>query len=317
MSFRTPMWLWLVAAIPLLTILLVALERRRVAVARRFMSERLRGVANPARALRPYLLALSSAGLAVALAGPYAGFMTVPITARELNRVIAIDVSHSMSAEDVGVSRLAAAKAIAKRIIEQQSGRAALIAFEASAETVSPLTNDTDAVLALLDTLQPGEVGQAGSDLGAAILASLRLVDAEPGQKADVILISDGEEQGRRLADAIRRARTRSVRVSAILVGSEDGSVIPAGDGVLRDESGDIVKTYARADVLERIAGGTAGVFLDNPFASESLDPLLARGIPGAAKEKYVRVPVDRYQWPLGFAFILFFCASLLNRGAE
>jgi hypothetical protein len=30
-----------------------------------------------------------------------------------------------------------------------------------------------------------------------------------------------------------------------------------------------------------------------------------------------VRVPIDRYQWPLAIAFAAFFCGSLANRGAE
>ncbi len=317
MSFRSPQWLWLLVLVPFAAAFFIARERTRLAVARRFASERLRGVANPARVLRPYVLTVALTAAAIALAGPYRGFTTVPIVTREANRIIAFDVSNSMAADDIGTTRLAAAKAIAKRLIENHSGRVALIAFEASPEVISPLTNDTDAVLALLDTLQAGEVGQPGSDIGDAILTSLRLVEGEAGQKADVVVISDGEEQGHRLADAIRRARTRSVQISTIGVGTENGSSIPTGDGVLRDESGEIITTRMQPDVLERIAANTGGVFLANPFAEHALAPLLARGVAGAAKQKDVRVPIDRYQWPLGFAVIGLVCASLLNRGAE
>lgn len=316
MSFRSPEWLWLLAAIPFVLPFLISRERRRTSIARRFVSERLRGGGDPLRTARPYVLAVAIAAAAIALAGPYAGFTTVEITTREANRIIAIDVSHSMAAEDVGTSRLGAAKAIAKRIIDRHNGRVGLVAFESTADVVAPLTNDAEAVLALADTLQPGEVGQPGSDIGAAVLASLRLIEADPGQKADIVVISDGEEQGKRIDDAIRRAQAKGVSVSGIVVGTSTGSTIPTSDGALRDESGEMVLTYARADILERLAKGTGGTSIENPFSEHELTPLLSRAA-GAARTTDVRVPVDRYQWPLGLAFMAFFAASLLNRGAE
>src|SRR6185436_2273814 len=195
MTFRALSLLWLLALVPFVLLLLVMRERLRAQIARRFTSEHLRGVANPARALRPWLIALALLGAVVALAGPYAGYTLVPIMAREANRVLVIDVSNSMAAEDVGTSRLSAAKAIAKRLAEAQEGRIALLVFEASPDVVSPLTSDTDAVIALLDTLQQGEVGQPGSDLGTALIAALRLIETDPLQKADIVVISDGEDQ--------------------------------------------------------------------------------------------------------------------------
>ncbi|HUP47278.1 MAG TPA: VWA domain-containing protein [Thermoanaerobaculia bacterium] len=317
MSFRSPEWLWLLAAVPLVLPFLIARERRRSYAARRFVSERLRGIGNPLRVARPYVLAVAAAAVSLALAGPYAGFTTVSVSTREANRVIAIDVSHSMAAEDIGTSRLAASKAIAKRIIERHGGRVALIAFEAGAEVISPLTNDNDAVLALVETLQAGEVGRAGSDLGAAVIAALRLIESDAGQKADIVLISDGEDQGRRIDEAVNRARARGVTVSGIVVGGAEGSTIVMRDGPLRDEAGEVVVTYARADVVQRLARGTGGTSLENPFSEHALDPLLARTAAAAARTSDVRVPLDRFQWPLALAFAAFFCASLLNRGAE
>lgn len=319
MSFRAPLWLWLAAASPLVFAFLVARERARIRVAQRFVSERLRGVANPLRVIRPYLLTAAWIATAVALAGPEAGYTTMPVVDRETNRVIVIDVSNSMAAEDVGASRLAAAKAIAKKLVEQTDGRSAVVAFESAAEVIAPLTNDDEAVLALIDTLQAGEVGEPGSDLGAAIDASLKLLQAETSQKADVIIISDGEEQGSRLGltEALHRARTRGIAISTIAVGTPEGATIPTGNGVLRDESNEIVTTHEQPEVLQRVARATGGRFLDNPFASNALNPLLARRAAGGERSRPVRVPIDRYQWPLAVAFVAFFCGSLANRGAE
>lgn len=317
MTFRAILWLWLAAATPLALLFFVWRERLRRRIARRFVSERLRGVAAPFRVLRPYTMGIGLAGAMVALAGPQMGFRTVPLIDRESNRVIVIDVSNSMAARDVGTSRLDAAKAIARRLVESDDGRVALVAFEGTASVVSPLTSDTAAVGSLIDSLQPGEIGEAGSDLGQAILVALRIAEGETSQKGDIVLVSDGEDQGMRLAEALRRAGTRQVEVSAILVGTRGGGTIPLPDGVLRDESGEIVTTRADDRPLRRIALSTGGHFLDNPFSQRALDVLLRDREVGAPKQKSARVPIERYQWPLSVALAALLVGSLLNRGAE
>ena len=317
MTFRALHLLWLLALVPFATAMFVMRERTRTRLARRFASERLRGITNPVRPLRPWLLGLAIAAALVALAGPYAGFTTVPITAREANRIVAIDVSNSMAAQDVGTTRLTAAKALAKRIVEAQSGRVALVVFEAQAVVSSPLTTDTDAVIALIDSIQPGEVGEAGSDIGGAILASLRLIEADPAQKADLVLISDGEDQGVRVTEALQRAKAMNVPISTIVLGSPEGSAISTPDGPLRDDSGQIVTTYARVDVLENIAKETGGKAFVNPFAERAIASLVADPRSAIERRTEVGVPVDRYQWPLALAFFAILGGSLLNRGAE
>jgi Ca-activated chloride channel family protein len=317
MSFRSMVVLWLLAILPIALAFLIARERLRTRIARRFAAERLRGNTNPARSLRPWLLGSALALAILALAGPFFGYEVVPVIAREANRVLVIDVSNSMGAEDVGTSRLSAAKAIAMRLANAQDGRVALVVFEAMPEVVSPLTSDTEAVSSLIDTIQPGEIGEPGSDLGSAILAALRLIENDPAQKADLVVLSDGEDQGTRVTEAVQRARQRGVEVSTIVVGSSSGSTIPSTRGPLRDESGEIVTTYARTDVMSEVARNTGGVMLENPFADDALHPLLGKRGALTNNETETRVPVDRYQWPLGLAFVLFLAGSVLHRGAE
>ncbi len=316
-AFRLPQMLWLALIVPLALVFFLARERQRVRTARRFVSERLRGVANPLRTLRPWLAALSLLGCVIALAGPEAGFRVVPIEQRESNRVIAIDVSLSMDARDVGTSRLDAAKAIAKRIIDAQPGRVGLVIFESAAEVVSPLTSDGDAVEALLDSIQAGEVSNPGSDLSVALNAALRLVGGDATQRGDIVVISDGEDQSTRLDDTIAKLAQHGVPVSTILVGTAGGSTIPraGGGGVLLDDNGQVVTTYARPEALQKIASATGGTFYSNPFGEHALDSLAATG--GTLKQKNVRVQIERYQWPLAFACVALFLGSLANRGAE
>lgn len=316
-TFASPRLLWLAVAVPVALLYLILRERQRTAAARRFVSERLRGVANPARVLRPLLVALALLGCVVAVAGPQAGFTIVPVEQRESNRVLVIDVSLSMLAEDVGTSRLDAAKAVAKRIIAAHQGRVALVIFEQSAEVVSPLTSDGDAVGALLDSIDAGEIGLAGSDLGAALVKAARLLDADSGRRGDIVLITDGEDQGTRTDEEVAKLAARGIAVSTIEVGTTVGATIPdqTARGALRDDNGEVVTTTAHPDTLRRIAAATGGKFYDNPFAEHALDSLAASG--GTQRRTTVRVPVERYQWPLAFAVVFLFLGSLLQRGAE
>lgn len=316
-SFRLPQMLWLALIVPFALLFFLARERKRIRIARRFVSERLRGVANPLRFLRPWLVALALLGCVIALAGPEAGFRTIPIEQRESNRVIAIDVSLSMAAQDVGTSRLDAAKAVAKRIIDAQQGRVGLVVFESAAEVVSPLTTDDDAVEALLDSIQAGEVSNPGSDLSVALMAALRLA-GDTAQRGDIVVISDGENQSTRLDDTIAKLAQRGVTVSTILVGTAAGSTIPRpeGGGDLVDDNGQVVTTYARPEALQKIAAATGGKFYANPFGEHALDSLAASG-GTMMKQRNVRVPIERYQWPLALACVAMFLGSLANRGAE
>ena len=317
LTFRSMPLLALALLAPIALVFLIARERHRIRLAHRFISESLRGVANPARKLRPYLGALAILAAAVALAGPRAGYKVMPVEERASNRVIAIDVSESMGARDVGASRLDAAKAIAKRIVEANTGRIGLVIFESRAEVVCPLTSDDEAVSELIDSIQPGEVGDPGTDLGTAILKAALLVDLDPMQKGDVVVISDGEDQGSRIDEAMRRMRQRGISVSAVLVGTTNGSTIPRADGAqLRDDNGQVIDTYAHPEVLERVAKGTGGRFYENPFGEHDLDALAAPPS-GKGREKNVKVPIERFQWPLALGMIALMLGSFVNRGAE
>lgn len=316
MSFRSTGALWLLAAVPLALLFLVARESARTRLARLFSSERLRGVRNGARVLRPFFVSAGLIAAIVSLAGPYAGFTLVPIVTRESSRVLVIDVSNSMGAVDAGSTRLAAANALAVRLARSQEGRVGLVVFEAQPEIVSPLTTDGEAVASLVDTLQPGEVGAPGSDVGSAIVAALGLLDADLGQKGDIVVLSDGEDQGSRVAEAVQRARTRGISVSTIMIGSGQGASIPTPQGPMRDSTGDVVTTYARPEVLAGIARDTGGQALVNPFSGRGLDALLGSGAT-TERKTHARIPIDRFQWPLALAFFAFLGGSILHRGAE
>src|SRR5437763_16541020 len=101
LTFRSLPMLALAVIAPIALLFLIARERHRIRVARRFVSENLRGVANPLRVLRQCLIAIGLLSVAIALAAPRAGLTPVPVESRESNRLIALDVHDRMGANHV------------------------------------------------------------------------------------------------------------------------------------------------------------------------------------------------------------------------
>lgn len=319
LTFAEPQRLWLLVAAPAVAMLLLARERLRAERAERFVSARVRGRSNGLRAARPWLLALALVLGVTAFAGPRLGEQVRELPTIESNLVIALDLSQSMDARDAGTSRLSAAKAIARRLIESTDARVGLIVFEATAETVSPLTEDHAAVAALIDSLDTGELPEAGSDFSKAIDEAIELAKSVGDRAVDVVILSDGEHRGRRWEDSLGVARARGLRVSAVVVGSSEGAPIPfEGDGDhLEDASGERIVTRASDEPLRTIASECGGRFWSNPSEPITADALMGTETVKGPGGRVERIPVERYQWPLGAAFVLFLGAMVVNRGAE
>lgn len=319
-SFADTRLLVLLAAIPLAAWFLWVRERARRRRADSFLSVRIRGERMPARLLRPWLLTAALALGFFALAGPRFGHTLRPLLHDEGALVIAIDISNSMAAEDLGVSRLSAARALVRQILEKERGKVGLVAYESVAEIVAPLTTDREAVADLAASLTTGELTLPGSNPGAAVLTSLEALRRSGSASRRIVLISDGEDQSDLLARAIESAREARTPVSTILVGSREPSFIPVGPRgeLLMDEDGEVVRTTANPAVLSHLAEATGGSFLSNPFQPQAVSSLeaAARDV-REDDEAMQRVPSERYQWPLALSFLLFFAGSLIHRGAE
>ena len=319
LTFAEPQRLWLLVAAPLVAMLLFARERVRTARADRFVSVRVRGSSNGLRAARPWLLVVSLALGVVAAAGPRLGEQVRELPAIEANLVVVLDLSQSMDARDAGTSRLSAAKAVARRLIESTDARVGLIVFEAAAETISPLTDDHAAVITLLDSLDTGELPEAGSDFSKAIDESIEVAKSVGDRAVDVVILSDGEHRGRPWEESLGVARTRGLRISAVVVGGSEGAPIPleGGGGYLEDSTGQKIVTRASDEPLQTIARECHGLFWSNPVEPVTLEALTSKEASTDRGGRVERIPVERYQWPLGAAFALFLGAMVVNRGAE
>ncbi len=169
MSFEAPLFLWGLLLIPAALIAYLLAQRRRTRYAVRFTNLDLLANLVPAtpawRRHVPaacYLLAL--AALLVSLARPRA---TIPVPRDAATVVMVMDISGSMDAADVQPTRLGAARAAAKRFLDQLPPRfrVALISFSSGVNVASPPTTDRAAIRHALDGLH----AEGGTAMGDAI----------------------------------------------------------------------------------------------------------------------------------------------------
>lgn len=288
MIFANPGWLVALAALPLAILAAAWLgrrdQRRLAALVARPLWGRV--VRRPSVRWSRARLALELAGMAlvvVALARPQWGIVREKVEREGKDVVLVLDTSGSMATADVAPSRFFLAKQALLQLVARLEGdRFALVAFEGEAYPLVPLTLDADALGLFLETVEPGIVPAPGSSLGSGLAKGLEaFVDEERRNKA-MVLVSDGEDLGGDVEQAVARAKEKGVVVFAVGVGTEAGQPVPELDaeghtiGYKRDESGNTVVSRLDMTTLEAIARGTGGqVFRITP-ADTSLSGLAA-----------------------------------------
>ena len=312
--------LWVVPAAGLL--LWLSGRRARAALARfTALGGRLAQLDRRRRLARQLLALLALAAIGVALLRP--GWDPQPLVVRQEGRdvVFAVDVSRSMLAEDLAPSRLERAKlAILDALPALQGDRVAVVAFAGDAAVVCPLTRDYGFFKWAVQGLSPGSVQVQGTLIGDAVRKiAAEVFDPREKRFKDLILISDGEDQGSYPEVAASVAGEQGVRILAIGLGDEGrGSRIPvSGFGAEREylsAQGGEVWTRLEATTLRRMALATpGGRYLHGATGTFDLGTLYRGLIAGEEGRDFGPVEITRYQEK----FQLFLLAALLLLAAE
>jgi Ca-activated chloride channel homolog len=236
--------------------------------------------------------------LAVAVAGPAAA---LPVGRSAGTVILAMDVSNSMSADDVIPSRLAAAQQAALSFIDAQpdSVDIGVVGFDQGALTTSQPSADRAAAKAAVQRLRTA----GGTSLASAILGSLSAITGTPVRIGDdgdlpdigywgsatIVLFSDGEDQGG--SDAVSAAATiaqnAGVHIEAVGVGTADGTTV--------EVDGYQLHTALETEQLTAIAQATGGTY-HRAFEAEELDDI--------ASTIDLRLTVAKQDVPLAGGFI-------------
>jgi len=275
----------------------IRLSRRRSAALRAA------GVSLGGARHRPLGLWFSLAGvvvLAFAMAGPVA---SLPVARSAGTVILAMDVSHSMTASDVAPTRLAAAQQAALAFIDAQPDTVdiGVVGFDQGALTSALPSADRAVAKAAVENLRTS----GGTSLGSAVLGSLsaitgktvtigrdgELPDLGSWGSATIVLFSDGEDSGGGADDAVIAAATvaqnAGIHIDAVGVGTAEGTTV--------ELDGYQIHTALDTDQLTAIAQTTGGSFHPASDAGQ---------LDGVASDIDLRLTVADQDVPLAGAFI-------------
>ena len=289
MSFGSPVVLWGLFLVPLVVVLYVMAQRRRIRYAVRFTNlDLLANIVTKAprwrRHLPPALFLLALSSLLVGLARPQA---TVLVPKEESNVVLAVDTSGSMAATDVMPDRLSAAQEAAETFLDRspKNLRVGLVAFNSRLSRILPPTDDQAAVQEVLGLLR----ADGGTAMGDALLHAVEISRPRAGDSpgdnspefaemnkppskarqpeeespAAVILLSDGSNTAgeTKPLEAAQRAKERGIPVYSVALGTPEG-VVDEFEGGYKPAPPD-------KETLRRIAETTGGEFFTSSSGAD------------------------------------------------
>lgn len=225
-------------------------------------------------------LALLAAGwiiVCVALAGPTWRTLPQPVQKQLHAQVLVFDLSLSMYADDLKPSRLERARFKLRDILDQsEESLTGLIVFAGSSHVVTPLTDDTNTIINMINGLSPDIMPIKGSNPLEALESARDLMTQAGISDGHIILMTDDLD-----ADFTARAQqvvdTQRMPVSILALGTTDGAPIRLPDGnLLKSAQGAIVVPGTpigrMRDAAQQLGGRFASLSADN----SDIDRILA-----------------------------------------
>jgi len=288
-------------------------------------------------ALQPYVLTAPDLGLrrhrllaggamvawvlaTVALAGPTWERLPVPAYRSSEALVVALDLSRSMDAGDLEPSRLARAKLKLMSLLERRdAGQTGLVVFSAHAFTVTPLTDDTGTVAALVSSLSSDLMPSRGSFPEAGVSRAAQLMRQTGIDRGEILLMTDAEVSPS-MQELARELRADGFALHVLAVGTAEGGPIaqPRG-GFLTNNTGQVFVSRVNLGALRSLAELGGGRFASLTPDDRDLDSLFpnssAAGEDVSTEGTDLRTDVWRDQGPWLVLLLLPLVAFAFRRG--
>jgi Ca-activated chloride channel family protein len=291
------------------------------------MSARARfGPAAPHRLMSyaaPALLIAASAIAAFAAARPQWGAHETQVEERGIDLMIVLDVSNSMRATDAPPTRLQRAQDEIIALLEQMSGdRAGLVIFAGQPFPRSALTADLVALRTIVDGVDE-EIALVppGSDLGAAITRAHEALESGTADTRVLLIVSDGEDHGGRVDEAVAAARSAGIRTYTAGAGTAAGAQVAdvdpqTGEIIPRVSNGSPVITRLDAAALEGMATAGGGRYVQLSGEGRPLTTLASDFASLDATTfatETTATPIERFQIFTAIALAIVVVATLLH----
>lgn len=314
-----PEYLWFLIAVPVFALFWVYNTSRQNKMIQRYASlsqlEKLSPpFSNTVHYLQYFFIRNAFFFLIVALCNPQYGEGKEEAKREGIDLYIALDVSNSMLAEDMGDARprLKYAKLAIEHLISGLKGdRIGLVVFAGDAFVQIPLTNDYNAAKLFLSAVSTDMLTAQGTAIGRAVNKCVESFDKHSTNNKAIIVITDGENHEDDALAAVQNAVNNNIKVFTVGVGSTTGSPIPVyvnGEKQLkRDSEGNTVMTKMNESMLVELANTGGGSYIRATREHFGLDRLFAQ-INKIEKKTYDAVRYQNYEDQYFYFLWVAFC---------
>lgn len=281
--FADPIYLYLLAVIPVLAIIRFLTYRNQKKRLRKFGDPQLlRSLMPDVSRFRPavkfWILQGALALLIVMLARPQFGTKISNEQRTGIETIIAMDISNSMLAEDITPSRLDRSKMMVENLVDHfTNDKIGLLVFAGDAFVQLPITSDYVSAKMFLSSIDPSMMATQGTDIARAIDMATHSFTQEEGIGKAIIVITDGEDHEGGALESAKAAKDAGMRVYVLGVGSTQGAPIPipgTGD-YMKDNTGNTVMSALNEDMCRQVAQAGGGAYIhveNNSAAQDQLD---------------------------------------------
>jgi Ca-activated chloride channel homolog len=274
---------------------------------------------NSSQRLPLYMLMVVWTLSVLALAGPTWSKQTQPVQQRQDALVIVLDLTLGMFANDFEPNRITIARRKIMDILDARTeGQTALIVYGGEAHMVTPLTDDSISIRAMVPALNPNIMPVIGNNPGHAVEMARALMDEAAAVNGRILLITAGipEEQNNEIWDTLNDGR---YPLNIIGIGSTQGAPIPAANGdFLRDSNGEMVVSTLNRTNLVTLSEQVGGQYRDISIDSSDIEAILADSLLADA-DNYLEADEEVELWydagPWLLILLVPLCALCFRRG--
>lgn len=167
--------------------------------------------------------------LVFVIARPQSGRQQEVMRGEGIDIVLALDISSSMEVDDIGPSRLEAAKNQIQRFIQDRTfDRVGLVVFSSDAYHYVPPTLDYNVLISRLETVKLATEYdfESGTAIGTGIVSAANMLRNSEARSQVIILLTDGANNRGSVnpLDAARAAATLGIRIYTIGMGRSNSA---------------------------------------------------------------------------------------------
>lgn len=256
----------------------------------------------------------------VALAGPTWSKQTQPVQERQEALVIVLDLSLGMFANDQDPNRITVARRKIMDLLDtRREGQTGLVVYAGEAHLVTPLSDDSVTIRAMIPALSPNIMPVVGNNPAEAIAMANDLMDDASAVNGRILLITANvpREQNAAIQNTLSHNR---YPLHIIGVGTPRGAPIPVSNGeFLRDNNGQMVVSIMDRGNLQALSSSLNGRYSDITITAADIENVLAdsllRGDDGSYLESEEEVELWQDAGPWLLLLLLPLCALCFRRG--